>query len=252
MAPGTAAPLPASGGSDLLGRFASASATREDMKIFRSLRRLISLQPFNRLGSGNRLEAGARAELLGSARVISGKGNLLRIGSGTWFHAKVYFTGDNNRVLIGDNARFVGRIIVNGSGQTIVFGDKSTATDLYILCAEGCDVRIGRDCMFSRRTEIRTTDAHSVVDRQSGKRLNLPGAVDIGDHVWVGVGSIVSKGAAVPTDSVVAAMSFVNARFSEEGVILAGVPAAIVRRGVTWNRAAKPKFSRAQMDEWKA
>lgn len=179
------------------------------------------------------------------------RGNTVSFGANSKFEGKINIRGNNNRVHIGDDCTFKGIIVVKGNRQTVSFGDHSTAADVYILCQERCDVHIGRWCMFSRKIEIRTTDAHSVVDLSSGKRLNRPESIVIGDHVWIGVGSVISKGAQVPADSIVGAMSFVNARFSRSNVILAGVPARVVREGITWNRATKPSFSEADLGYWK-
>ncbi|MEQ1952752.1 hypothetical protein [Mesorhizobium sp. CN2-181] len=154
-------------------------------------------------------------------------------------------------MLIGKNCFFNGRITLKGSGQTVVFGDQSTAQDVHIICVEDCHVHIGKWCMLSREIEIRTSDAHSIIDPKTGKRVNSPASIEIGDHVWVGMRAIVNKGAIVPSDSVVAAMSFMNGQFEEQGVILAGAPARIVKRGVTWNSVRKSVFDKKEMDRWK-
>ncbi|RYZ85469.1 MAG: hypothetical protein EOP06_16190 [Proteobacteria bacterium] len=177
--------------------------------------------------------------------------NLFQIGKGSKFNGSVEFLGANNKVLIGENCHFRGNIIVKGEGQTVAFGNHSTTVDVYILCQEGCNVTVGKSCMFSREIEIRTTDAHSVIDRTTGKRLNKARSITIGDHVWIGVGAIINKGAIVPSDSIVGAMSFVNGQFDEEGVVLAGSPAKIVKRGITWNRSRRDKFTPEQMDHWR-
>ncbi|OAP40271.1 hypothetical protein ATB98_02195 [Sinorhizobium saheli] len=91
-----------------------------------------------------------------------------------------------------------------------------------------------------------------MIERASGKRVNSPGSVSIGDHVWVGLGAIISKGSSVPADSIVGAMSFVNGKFDEEGTVIAGVPAKVIKRGVTWSRVRKKRFSPEEMDGWKS
>lgn len=131
------------------------------------------------------------------------------------------------------------------------FGDYSTTVGVYILCQEGCNVRIGRHSMLSREIEIRTTDAHSVIDLETGNRLNTPADVIIGDHVWVGVGVILNKGTVIPNDTIVGAGAFVNKPFEEEHTAIAGAPAKVVRRGVTWNRSRRAKFSTDEMNEWR-
>ncbi|MET3853371.1 hypothetical protein [Rhizobium sp. OAE497] len=188
----------------------------------------------------------------GSATVVKGTGNCLVIGEGAKFSGSVAVSGNGNRVAIGDNCNFRGDILVRGDYQTVSFGDHSTSAGIYILCQENRNVLIGKWCMFSREIEIRTTDAHSVVDRDTGQRLNSPGDVIVGDHVWVGVGSILNKGSIVPSDSIVGAMSFVNRGFEEEGIILAGTPAQIVKRNITWNRSRKASFPLDELYHWKA
>lgn len=205
----------------------------------------------NAWGKANTQDIAGAIGLEGRIEVLRGSENHLEIGEGTKFAGTIHVEGSRNRIVIGKNAHFRGKIVVKGDGQTVSFGDRSTSVEVYILCQESCDVRIGTWCMLSREVEIRTTDAHSVIDRATGNRINLPGSVSIGDHVWVGARSIVSKGAKIPSDSIVGAMSFVNAEFAEEGVVIAGVPAQITKRGITWNRGRRQKFTKKHMDHWR-
>lgn len=190
---------------------------------------------------GNSFEDKGATGLKGRVVVKRGTGNTVTID----------IQGTRNTVVIGENCHFRGKIVVKDHGQTVVFGDHSTSNSVYILCQEGASVRIGRWCMLSRDIEIRTTDAHSVIDRQTGKRLNTPASITIGDHVWVGVGAVINKGASIAADSIVGAMAFVNGVFDEEGVVIVGVPARIAKRGVTWNRSRKKVFSEAEMNAWR-
>jgi len=205
----------------------------------------------NEFTAGNTFINDGAEALKGRVFVTKGTGNVLTIGKATKFRGSVEFQGNNNKVLIGENCHFRGDIIVKGDGQTVSFGDHSSTVDVYLLCQEECDVHIGKWCMFSREIEIRTTDAHSVIDRVTRKRINPAQSIRIGDHVWVGVGAIINKGAIVPSDCIVGAMAFVNGQFDEEGTIIAGTPAKIVKRGITWNRSRRDMFSRAQMNHWK-
>lgn len=145
------------------------------------------------LQDGNRFDGSSAHEVRGRVKV-TGVNNEIIIADGARFSGSIAVSGENNRVYLGKNTHFRGDILVKeGKGQTVFFGDHSTTVGVYILCQEGCDVRIGKWCMFSREIEIRTTDAHSVIDRKSGKRLNLPASIEIGDHVWVGVEPLSTK-----------------------------------------------------------
>ncbi len=100
-------------------------------------------------------------------------------------------------------------------------------------------VVIGNDCMFSTGIVMRTSDGHAIIS-ESGEYLNQPEDIVIGDHVWLGMGVKVLKGAVIPNNSVVA-MSSVFLRNSNPAAILsytpphssifAGVPAKMVKSG---------------------
>lgn len=187
----------------------------------------------------------------GSLKIVRGIKNKIEIGSESIFSGTIKIDGSRNIIRIGQGCHYRGEILVKGSDQIVDFGDYSTTVNVYILCQESCNVRIGRHCMLSREIEIRTTDAHSVIDIETGNRLNTPGDVIIGDHVWVGLGAIVNKGSVIPNDTIVGAGAFVNKPFEEEHTAIAGAPAKVVRRGVTWNRSRRAKFSADEMNEWR-
>ncbi|MDB5621956.1 MAG: hypothetical protein JWR39_519 [Devosia sp.] len=173
---------------------------------------------------------------------LRGANNRITLGSGARLFGYVEMRGENNRVLLAEGAYFSGRILVKGKGLTLSIGKDTSMRNSYLLVQEGADLTIGADCLFSREVEIRTSDAHSLVDAATGKRINKSAPVVIGDHVWVGARSFISKGSVIPANCVVGAMSFVNKRFEHEGVVLAGVPARVVREGITWYRERRNSF----------
>lgn len=200
--------------------------------------------------NGNAFSSGCDSLVKGRVE-FDGLGNSLEVREGSTLSGRVSIEGKNNKVILDSNSVYRGRLIVRGNDQVVFIGKNTTFQSVYILCQEGCNIEIGDWCMFSRDIEIRTTDAHSVVDVQTRERVNKPASVKIGNHVWVGVGSLISKGSQIPNDSIVGAYSFVNKIFTEENVLIAGTPAKIVRHGVTWNRGRKPKFTQAQLEHWK-
>lgn len=176
-----------------------------------------------------------------------GQGNAVRFAEGSHFSGKLKVGGHGNVVEFGPHTRIRGTLAVGGEGVRLVFGDYTTTVDIFLV-AGWQDILIGKWCMISRRVEIRSNDSHSVVERESGVTLNTPEPVIVGDHVWICAGVHVNKGSRIPSDCIVAAMSFVNRAFEETGVILGGIPAKIIRRGITWNRKMLEKFSARQLD----
>lgn len=90
--------------------------------------------------------------------------------------------------------------------------------------------------MLSYELELRTTDAHSLFDRQSGELKNPPAGISIGDHCWIGKGACILQGVSLTNDVVVGTKSLVTKSCNEPYVALAGIPAKIVSRDTAWDR----------------
>lgn len=215
--------------------------------IFRIRRQTTPYEPVE----GVEVDHADASRLNGRLRVKRGTGNLVSLGRNAKFSGNITFQGNDNRIVIGENVDFKGQVLVKGDGQLVEIGDHTTAVDVFILCQEQCDVRIGRHCMLSREIEIRTTDAHSVVNRSTGERLNMAASVDICDHVWISLGAVVNKGTFIAEDNIVGAMAFVSGNFEESGTIIAGVPAKVVKHDVTWDRRRRKSFKLEELSHWR-
>lgn len=202
-------------------------------------------------GRDNVITVGAGSRIRGAIR-IKGKGHRIIIGDNVTMNDRIIVEGTGNTISIGNRVTLGGHILVKGEEQRVEIGAGTKARDLHLLCQEGGFVKIGRDCLFSRQVEIRTTDSHALVSRETGERINLPGPVEIGAHVWMGLGVLVGKGVRIADDNVVGAKSFVAKPFLESGTVIAGVPAKVVKRGVTWQRDCKARYDLDKLDAWRA
>lgn len=186
--------------------------------------------------------------------------NIKTIGGGG---LKVSFNNSKNCLVIISNAcRFFGvsKIVFENSDSSVVIieGSKHKVFNLSIyskysrsnhcvigkdfscvsclICFSGnADVHIGSDCMLSDNICIWNWDGHTILDKY-GNCINPAEDIFIGDHVWIGMNASVSKGARIPSNSVVGQKSLVTHSFNEEGVILAGIPAKVVRKEISWDR----------------
>lgn len=193
-------------------------------------------------GSGNEINIGDDSTVKGAIR-IQGSGNKLEIGRSAVVAKNIVIHGSRNKITLGDNVKLSGRITIKGSDQYIIIDEGTLVCDASILCQENQYVRIGRNCLISDRVDIRTTDSYTLIDRETGNRVNLPAPVEIGDHVWIGLDAVVNKGAIVADDNIIEAKSFVSQRFPEMGTVIAGAPARVVKRGVTWQRDRKARYN---------
>ena len=119
---------------------------------------------------------------------------------------------------------------------SIKIGRNTTIEQAHLAAAEdNSSIEIVEDCMLSSGIRITTTDSHSVIDIESGKRVNLAKSVRIGNHVWIGANCIINKGVTIGDNAVVAGNSVVT-HDVPANTIVGGVPAKVIRGAITWDR----------------
>lgn len=125
----------------------------------------------------------------------------------------------------GDFRLHTGFHVAVNAGATLRLCSGYANTGVSIDCFER--ITIGRDVAIAKGVVIRDCDSHAI----DGARDRAP--IAIGDHVWLGTGAIVLKGVTIGDGAVVAAGAVVT-RDVPPGCVVAGVPARVVREGVTW------------------
>ena len=102
----------------------------------------------------------------------------------------------------------------------------------FYCCRE---MSFGDDCLLGWNVTFRNSDGHAIFG-PDGQLSNAPSDVRIGSHVWIAANVDVFKGANVPDGCVVAAHSLVTKDFDEMNSLIGGIPAKVIRRGVSWER----------------
>jgi acetyltransferase-like isoleucine patch superfamily enzyme len=149
--------------------------------------------------------------------------------------------GDHHLLLVGENVVLTQSIlwfedqhckITIGKGTTMQRNGHIAVTEPRRR------IEIGENCMFSFDVDIRNGDSHSILNAETGMRVNWAGNVRIGDHVWLGAYTQVLGGADIEKNAIIGIRSLVKGKI-ESGVIAAGVPAKPVRNGFTWDSRRK-------------
>lgn len=190
------------------------------------------------MGNGNFILMAADAKIQPLSVAFKGSGNTLIVGAGALLD-KCTITIDGSRTITTIGAKATLRSVRIGTRDDnvqIAIGSKA-AWRGGSLSHSGFDnhVIIGDDCMFAAGLIMRSTDGHGIFDRSTGKRLNESRAIIVHDHVWLGSGVRVSKGAVVGSGTVVGQLSLVTGRL-DANCIYAGAPARKMRENIAWSR----------------
>lgn len=97
-----------------------------------------------------------------------------------------------------------------------------------ITCAS--KITIGEGATIARDVVIRDYDGHSI--EEPDYKIAKP--ITIGKHVWIGNRAMILKGITIGDGAIIAAGAIVT-KDVPAGVVVAGVPAKIVKEGVKWH-----------------
>lgn len=177
-----------------------------------------------------------RSFLRKSKITVIGRGNSIEFGEKCYCETcKITILGNNNLIKLGNRVYLKDAdLYIEDSGNEIIINYRtSICGKTHLACTEGKKIIIGEHCMFSSDVVLRTGDSHSIVDLD-GKRINHAKDVIVGDHVWVGNKTILTKGSRVSDNSIVATGAIVTKVFEKSNVILAGSPAEIIKEDINW------------------
>lgn len=194
-------------------------------------------------------------------RVKGGRGNTFKHQNAFIKGMRLSFFGKGNSVVIGGEkpaSLSNCHIAIHGNNNRVIIEGGVGAKDLTIYCAdqgclvqvnedtqisgktelavmEGTKIEVGRDCLFSANITLRAGDSHSVIDAETGIRINKSKDIIIEDHVWIGNTVIITKGTGIGPHSVVATGAVVTGKTFPANSAIGGNPAKIVKEGVSWN-----------------
>lgn len=161
---------------------------------------------------------------------------------------KIEIKNDNALVELGPSDFFnkVSILILAGDSQVCKIGKGFSCSSASFWLDNTAGVIIGHDCMFAHDILFRADDGHTLLDKETGEIINRPsGPITIGDHCWIGANVLLGKNARIPANTVVGMGSLVTKAFEEEYTVLAGTPASVKKRGVTWDRMSIYNYERA-------
>jgi len=195
--------------------------------------------------------------MLGTRVFGSVKTNTLSLGLGITSNLRILFMGQHNRISIGKSVRISNlKIDVLGSNLALIIDNNAKIHDCYfliqgdnasliigagaelagnflVIADNDCSLDIGRGSLLGAGAQIRLGDGHAIVDINEMKVANKASHVKLHPRVWLGLDCLVLKNVEIGQNSVVGARSVVTKNLPANS-LAAGVPAKVIRTGITW------------------
>ncbi len=172
--------------------------------------------------------------------VIEGSNNMLLIDAGTNLgNGLIEIRNNFSKIEIGQNCLINGWLRCRSNYTNLHIGRETTIMWAQITLHEKGAINIGEDCMLSGDIRMDVSDMHSILDAETKMRLNPPADINIENHVWVGQGVHILKGNSIGHDAILGAKALVASSIPNNSIAV-GVPAKVVKSGVTWDRKILP------------
>jgi acetyltransferase-like isoleucine patch superfamily enzyme len=137
--------------------------------------------------------------------------------------------GEEGQLICGKNTKISSGCKIHVNGK-LTIGDNSYIMP-HTLVAVSSSLTIGNDCAISWNCQILDNDGHDFMINGEKKEPVAP--IVIGNKVWIGSNSMIKKGVTIGNGSVVASGSVVT-RDVPERVVVAGMPARVIRENIDW------------------
>lgn len=127
--------------------------------------------------------------------------------------------------------------LIKGNRSLLHLGSDFTSVNSTLaLFGEDRIMSFGPDCMLSWSIHMINYDQHTLFDMETGDVINDPTDMRIGRHVWIGQDALFTRGVSVGDGSIIGARALVASDIPPTSLAV-GVPAKILRKGVSWTRA---------------
>lgn len=180
-------------------------------------------------------------KILGEPSLKNTKINFIGYGNVLYCENNVKITGSsinfkgNNSLIYLSNSKHNYALNIQVIHNSLVYigKDNNIIPTVSINAQEHKNVIIGDDGSFLSNVSIRTTDAHSIYNVHTKKRVNFSSSVFIGDHVFLGHNAYIEKGVKIGSGAIVENNAHVNSNVSlSSNILFGGNPLKILEKDV--------------------
>lgn len=164
--------------------------------------------------------------------------------------------GARSVIRIGTRSTTINGTFEVGEDSIVEIDEDCHLAAVHVFCQRGARIRIGKDvhfswfsrvyahecatlsigdhCLIASGTFFTVSDMHPVFDAE-GARINNPADCLVGRKVWVAEDAKILKGVHIEDGAIIGAGAVVTKNVPAASIV-AGNPAVVVRRDITWQR----------------
>jgi len=131
-------------------------------------------------------------------------------------------------ILNGDFAIYTGCSVTIQENALLEIGSGYMSSDSRIMCFN--HIKIGNDVIIADQVTIRDSDNHNI--KYEGYEMSKP--INIGNHVWIGMGAMILKGVTIGDGAIIAAGAVVTKNVPPQ-CLSGGVPARVIKENIIWD-----------------
>ena len=157
--------------------------------------------------------------------------SLVSIGDNTRIGKRVYIKSrENGRIVLSQNVYLDDdvRIVAARDGSVII--DNYSQIGKGSVINSGGVVSIGKYCLFAANCQINSSSHGIALGELIMSQSHEHGKINIGDDCWVGANVAFVMNTQVRNGTVVGSNAVVTKSYSDPNIILAGVPAKLIRK----------------------
>lgn len=173
----------------------------------------------------------------GNVKITAYNNSKIYIGKNSYIdeNSEIESTNGGN-IRVGENVFFDqnARILAQIKAEITIGKDLKCGKYAYFTIANGGKLIIKKDCLMSSFVKIATGN-HKLLDVRNNENISNISSIEIGEHVWIGMGVNLLAGTIIGDHTVVGAATVLTKEVGDH-VTCAGNPARILRENIDWER----------------
>ena len=215
------------------------------------------------LGNNNIITIGEGTFFRGNTVIRIGNDNKIEIGCQCVFDALSFTIKNRNEINLGNRNKLINscslgidsncklnfadnndiwkmEVHLFNNSSFIVGNNNFFNKSILITCHSYTNTHVHDFSIFASEVEIINGDGHSIFDNSTKRKVNDMSignnTIEICDHVWLCRRAMLLSGAKIGQGCIVGAGAIVNKSYSLNNCLIAGVPAQIKKKNISWCR----------------